>query len=378
MAPTAAPPSAAVVGAGIGGLAAAVALRRAGWEVTVHEQAPALRALGAGIVLSPNAVHALDALGLHDALRDHAALLATSAIRRPDGRTLATLDGARVATRHGAPLLAVGRAELHTLLADALEPGVVRCGSQVADAAALTSTHDLVVAADGLRSPTRTAGWPAASAPVYAGYTAWRALVRTDVPVTGASETWGHRERFGVVPVGDGRLYLFATATVPQGTHAPDGATELAELRRRFGRWHAPVPALLDAVDPATVLRHDVHALPRVPATLHRGNLVLVGDAAHAMEPNLGQGAGLALEDAVALADELARGGATTDALARWDAARRPRAARLLALSARLGRVTQHVGPVAGALRDAAVRATPAAFALRGTDRTMGWRPQAR
>lgn len=367
-------PRAAVVGAGIGGLAAAVALRRAGWDVAVHEQAPGLRAVGAGIALSPNAVHALDALGLHDALREHATTLASSAIRRPDGRMLATLDAAQVTARHGAPVLAVGRAELHTLLAGALPPGVVRCGSPVDDAAALTGTHDLVVAADGVRSPTRTRGWPAEPAPAYAGYTAWRALVRTDVRVTGASETWGRRERFGVVPVGEGRVYLFATATVPAGA-APDGEAGLAELRRRFGRWHAPIPALLDAVDPAAVLRHDVHALPRVPATLHRGNLVLVGDAAHAMEPNVGQGAGAALEDAVALGRSLAQGGTVADALARWEAARRPRAARLLAMSARLGRLTQHTGPVVGALRDAAVSLTPAAVALRGTDRTMGWRP---
>ncbi|WP_370514104.1 FAD-dependent monooxygenase [Cellulomonas sp. JZ18] len=161
----------------------------------------------------------------------------------------------------------------------------------------------------------------------------------------------------------------------PEGGRAPDGATELAELRRRFGHWHAPIPALLDAVDPETVLRHDVHALSAVPAALHRGTTVLVGDAAHALEPNLGQGAGLALEDAVVLAHVLAGGAPVEPALARYTASRRPRAARLHATSGRLGRLTQHTGPVAARVRDAAVRLTPAALALRGTDATMGWRP---
>ncbi len=369
--------SAAVVGAGIAGLATAVALRRTGWSVTVHEQAATLRALGAGLVLAPNAVHALDALGLGDAVRERAVPLAGSALRRPDGRPLSRLDAARLADRHAASVLAIGRATLHGLLADALEPGVVRCGAAVADVAALAGQHDVVVAADGMRSRARTAGWPDAPPPTYAGYTAWRALVRTDVPVTEASETWGHRERFGVVPVGAGLVYVFATATVPADGHAVDAATELAELRRRFGGWHAPVPALLDAVDPAAVLRHDVHALAAVPTTFHRGTTVLVGDAAHALEPNLGQGAGLALEDAVVLAHLLADGAPVEPALARFTAVRGPRAARLHAMSAALGRLTQQTRPVVASVRDAAVRLTPPALALRASDRTMGWRPPA-
>lgn len=368
-------PSAAVVGAGIAGLATALALRRTGWSVTVHERTATLQALGAGLVLAPNAVHALDALGVGAAVRTRATPVVASALRRPDGRALARLDAAALAARLGAPLLGIERGALHALLAEALGTDAVRCGSPVDDAASLTATHDLVVAADGLRSPTRTAGWPRAAAPAYAGYTAWRAVVRTDSPVTEVSETWGRRERFGVVPVGTGSVYLFATATVAAGGHAADGTAELAELRRRFGRWHSPVPALLDAVDPATVLRHDVHALPRVPASFHRGTVALVGDAAHGMEPNLGQGAGLALEDAVTLAHLVAGGEPVERALARYTAARRARASRLVRTSADLGRLTQHTGRIGGTLRDAAVRLTPAAVAARGTHRTMGWRP---
>lgn len=372
------PRTAAVVGGGIGGLATAVALLRDGWSVTVHERAPELAALGAGLVLAPNAVRALDALRIGDAVRERAVRLTGSGLLRPDGRVLSRLDASRLADRHGAPVLAVERAALHALLADAVGPGVVRCGSDVPDARALAPEHDLVVAADGLRSRTRGAGWPEAAAPRYAGYTAWRAVVRTDARITEASETWGHRERFGVVPVGEDAVYVFATATVPAAPHAADGAAELAELRRRFGAWHAPVPALLDAVDPATVLRHDVWALPRVPASLHRGTTALVGDAAHAMEPNLGQGAGLALEDAVVLAHVLAGGDPVDEALARYTALRRPRAAALVAMSARLGRLTQGTSRPAARVRDAAVRLTPAGVALRGSDRVMGWRPPAR
>nr|WP_230685117.1 FAD-dependent monooxygenase [Cellulomonas sp. JZ18] len=212
--------SAAVVGAGIGGLAAAVALRRSGWSVLVHERAASLEALGAGLVLAPNAVHALDALGLGDAVRERGVALTASALLRPDGAPLARLDARRVAARHGAPVLGVGRAALHALLAQALGPDAVRCGWPVRDVGSLLPQHDLVVAADGMRSAARAAVAPAAVTPAYAGYTAWRAVVRTPAAVTEASETWGRRERFGVVPVGDGLVYVFATATVPRaGAH---------------------------------------------------------------------------------------------------------------------------------------------------------------
>lgn len=366
--------TAAVVGAGIGGLAAAVALQRMGWSVTVHERAAAMEPVGAGLVLWPSAVHCVDALGLGKAVRERAATLGGTGLRRPDGRRLAR-TGEALATRHGAPLLGIERRHLQAVLADAVGPESVRFGSEVRDAQVLATEHDLVVAADGVRSRLRAAGWPGDVDPAYAGYTAWRAVVRAEVPVE-VCETWGRNERFGVVPVADGLVYLFATATVPAGQHASDG-DELAELRRRFGGWHEPIPALLDGLHPDAVLRHDVYALPQVPAPLHSGTTVLLGDAAHAMEPNLGQGACLAIEDAVVLAHVLADGAPVGRALARYTAARRPRAVTLSRLSARIGRLTQDAGPVASALRDAAVRLTPARVVLRGSDRTSGWRPPA-
>ncbi|MBX9243701.1 FAD-dependent monooxygenase [Actinotalea ferrariae] len=360
----------------MGGLAAAVALRRTRWAVTVHERAPSLDPLGAGLVLWPNAVHALDAIGLGGAVRESALVLGESALRRPDGRFLSRTDGARISARHGAPLLGIRRSDLHALLTDAVGAEALRLGSEVHDPAALAADHDLLVGADGLRSRVRAAGWPGAQA-AYAGYTAWRAVVRADVPVTGMSETWGRDERFGIVPMPGGWVYVFATATVGPGLRAGDGAAELAELRRRFGRWHAPIPALLDALEPDAVLRHDVDALPRVPARLHHGTTALLGDAAHAMQPNLGQGACLAIEDAVVLAHTLADGAPVERALEHYSALRRPRAVALSRASAGIGRVTQGVGPVGAAMRDAAVRLTPPRLVLRGSDRAAGWSPPA-
>ena len=186
---------------------------------------------------------------------------------------------------------------------------------------------DLVVGADGVNSATRQSVWPDSPAPRYAGYTSWR-MVCPPVPVTEVSECWGRGERFGYAPLPDGRIYVYATANAPEG--ASDGG--LPELRRRFGGWHHPIPALLDAAEAGAVLHHDLYELPPL-TTYTSGAVVLAGDAAHAMTPNLGQGACQALEDAVVLGNVMASG----DGLAAYDRQRRPRTQMIARRSRQVG-----------------------------------------
>ena len=171
--------------------------------------------------------------------------------------------------------------------------------------------------------------------PRYVGYTAWR-LVTPPVPVTETSESWGRGERFGYAPLPDGRVYCYATANAPEGTS--DGG--LAWLRRRFGGWHHPIPALLDAADPDAVLRHDLYELPPLK-TYACGVVVLAGDAAHAMTPNLGQGACQALEDAVVLGSVMASGAG----LSAYDRQRRSRTQMITRRSRRVGAAAQWASP---------------------------------
>jgi 2-polyprenyl-6-methoxyphenol hydroxylase-like FAD-dependent oxidoreductase len=349
-----------VVGAGIGGLSAAIGLRRAGHDVVVLERAPRIDPVGAGITLFGNAMAALDRLGVREAVAARGAAAAYSAILTADGRELARvphdlLEGA----------VALHRGDLQSVLAAAvgdirlgIEAVSVRdCGDHVAVTASDGSEErgDLLVGADGIASVARaTIGNGTLR---YGGYTAWRGISPVPVEAGRLSESWGAGERFGLVDVGGGRTYWFATKNAPEGE--PERDARKAELLRRFGSWHAPIRDVIEATDEAGILRNDVRYLEPL-SRWSDGRVALVGDAAHATTPGVGQGAAQAIEDAVVLAGELAGDRELPEALARYESVRRPRATAVLKLSRRADRAAQLANPLACRLRNAAVRRLPA------------------
>ncbi|MEO3821810.1 FAD-dependent monooxygenase [Plantactinospora sp. B24E8] len=160
-----------------------------------------------------------------------------------------------------------------------------------------------------------------------------------------------------MIPLGDGRVYWFRAVNAPAGQRAPD---ELRAVRDRFGDWHDPIPALLDATPTQAVLRSDIHHLGTPLSTYGRGAVVLVGDAAHAMTPNLGQGAAQAVEDAVVLGAVLDEFGDLPNALLRYDRERRPRSQQIARASYRIGRFGQQPeSRIAVTLRNIMLRLTP-------------------
>ena len=371
--------TAVVVGAGIGGLAAAGALARSGWQVTLLERADRVRPGRTALVLWPNGIRALRALGLGDGLDAIGTPLGESGVRRPDGHWLVQ---PRPVAAHRAPVV-VHREDLHDALIAGLGDRLdIRTGIQVDDvrtggterpavtAGRQSFAADLVVAADGTDSAVRARLAPE-SAVVSSGCTAWRAVIpwyRAPKTLEGrpvGGETLGAGYRFVSMPLGGraaghGGVYWVATAA---GASRPEpAATQLALLRRWFAGWPEPVGALLAATRPEDLVPQEVRELRPLPRAYGfragSGGVVLLGDAAHAMPHHLGQGACLAFEDAATLRSlvaDCAPGAQLAAAVEAYDRARRPRTASVVRQSRRMSAVVQARGRLALRARNAAL-----------------------
>lgn len=368
----------AVIGAGIGGLTAAAALNSDGHRVVVYERRTEPGSLGAGLTLFDNAFGALDAIGCGDAVRavsSNVVARTGGGQRTPAGSWLVSVPPVLAPAVH-----TLHRADLHRALLDSVPESSLRLGQGAAISPAgdgtvtangRTETFDLVVAADGLRSGCRTAlGLDRGVR--YAGCTAWRGVTRDRFDMDGeAGETWGRGRIFGLVPLPDGRAYWFATASTPAGGRSYDEKDCVTEL---FKSWHAPIGACIAATDSGAVLRHDLYDLRRLPVSYVRRRTVLLGDAAHGMTPNLGQGAGQAIEDGAVLALLLRGTGADPDtALARYDRIRRARTKSIWTRSRFMGRVAQTSHPAAATLRDALLRVAPPRLIVRASRDLTRW-----
>lgn len=356
----------AIVGAGLGGLTLALALARAGHRPLLFEQAPVLAEVGAGITISPNATRVLEHLGLKEAVERLGVMPGRQWTQHwQTGEVLRDYErGPELLARYGAGYWHLHRADLHAMLVDALEaaaPGTVRLDHRVVDVTPGGEVRfangwdmggfDVVVGADGVRSIVRARLFPSPPAH-FTGQVAWRGIV----PVERIPERW--RDMPPGIHVGPGRLFMrypvrggslvnYAAFVELEGWEEESWSlrSTIPELLGHFTGWHGLVTAIVEATPPDQLYKWALHAREPLPTWVN-GHVTLLGDAAHAMLPFMGQGAGTSIEDGMVLARALTAY-PPARALAAYEAARRERTAAIQLQSRLLGLQFQGKDPTA-------------------------------
>lgn len=356
-----------IIGAGIGGLLLARALERKRIDYEIFERAPELRPLGAGLIVQANGMRALAEVGLDEPVARHGQELTSASLSSPRGELLNLTSFDFVKAELGMPTIGIQRARLHKLLVEALEARRVQPGKELVRyeersgeidayfADGSSAQGSVLVGADGLHSSVRRQ-LLGDTGLRYSGYTSWRGIASGDgfLPSGRVAEIWGRGARFGMLGVGGGETYWFAVVNAAAGQHEE----ELRHVFDVFRSWTEPVAAVLDATPADRILRTDIH--DRLPvASWSRGHVVLLGDAAHPMTPNLGQGACMAIEDAVVLADCLARAESESAAFADYERRRVPRANRMVEQAYRFGELGRTRSTAGAWLRNLAFKLTP-------------------
>lgn len=366
----------AIIGGGIGGLTLAIALQRRGLPVTVYEAAPEIKPLGAGLALAANAINAFIKIGVGDSVLNAGKVLKLLRIKDERGNVLTETDSEKISARLGViNNFTIHRADLHDVLIRHLLPGSLQLNKRCVDwqrvdkrivlkfADGSTISSDYVIAADGIHSAIRKKLLPAKH-PRYAGYTCWRGII-DHIPAQAdpdeTSETWGIGSRFGIVPLKNDRLYWFACLNAKQNdplmrSYGKEG------LLRRFGHFHAPIRQILESTSEDRIIWNDIIDL-RPLKKFAFDNILLLGDAAHATTPNMGQGACMAVEDASVLATSIDSSASIEHAFAEFETRRIRRTTAVVNKSWNIGRIAQLENRFLIALRNKAIKLTPPSVA---------------
>ncbi|HLW77004.1 MAG TPA: FAD-dependent monooxygenase [Bryobacteraceae bacterium] len=346
----------AIVGGGIGGVAAAIALHQRGCRVTLYERAPEIREVGAGMMLWPNATRVLRKLGVLDELLPLGGRTTNFLVRAQDGRVLMNIP----LGQFDVPGICIRRSDLLAVLLAKLPADAIRLDHEFSRLEQNESSvrlyfktgevaeHSALFGADGIRSRVRAQIFGVIP-PIHRGYIVWRGIARYSGAALDPrcnSETWGRGKRFGILHTGSDRVTWYAAAN----RHEHD-------LLEMFRDWHQPIADLIR--DTEIVLRNP--ALDLAPlGRWSRGRVTLLGDAAHPCTPNLGQGCCMAIEDALTLAKCVAVEGQLDDAFARYERLRRGRTRHIQNRSRLMGRIGQFENRLFAAGRNAVTSLLPA------------------
>ena len=366
-----------IVGAGIGGLSAAIAMQRRGMPVQLYEAASALSPVGAGIVLPPNAMNILERYGLAEQVRGHGAPIESFVMLDRHGRTISKIAARYTQNRGTHQAVAIHRGRLQQVLLDALRPNTLFTGKTLVQ----TSTHadraeaifsdgtkassEFMVGADGIRSAVRKLLFPASTLR-YSGQTCWRGVAALTLPVQWINqftEIWGVGGVFGFAPISETQVYWYATQKV-----VADGSDDTDHIKQMLTDTYAsllePIAALIAHTEVTHIIRNDLIDLAPLKSWA-RGRAVLIGDAAHAVLPNLGQGGAQAIEDSWVLGEMLASSKSCEEAFMRYQKMRLARARKIAGISRNLANISSLCNATMCDIRDALFRRIPAFVTAR-------------
>lgn len=361
-----------IIGAGVAGLATAIGLQQLGRDFVLFEQAPIIKGIGAGFGLAANAMQALTYLGMKDKVAALGHHLDSYQILDDRGDILVAPHTSKLSMKYAQGNFAIHRADLHRCLIAEVAPSQLLLGKranhfvQHADGiviyfedGSLHKTQYLLIA-DGVKSPLRQQLLPESS-PRYAGYTCWRATINnSDIRLSIGSETWGQAGRFGMTPLVNNRIYWYACINSTANNQTL-GRYKVADLLNHFGRYHSPIPMILEQTKDEDLIWSDIMDIKPLKNFAY-GNILLLGDAAHATTPNLGQGACQALEDVAVLMDELAACNDVAQSFKQFEKRRLSRTKYITDTSRSIGQVAQWQHPLAIGLRNKLLKITPNYF----------------
>ncbi|RLU80665.1 FAD-dependent monooxygenase [Streptomyces griseocarneus] len=369
-----------VVGAGIGGLAAAVSLRKAGLDVEVYERASELKAAGSGLSVMSNALAALDTIGVDLGLEKRGAVLEQYHVRTARGRLIREFPFPEIIDRIGVPSVLITRSDLQQALLEAaegipIELGVTAKGFEAhEDGGGVTvrfedgrEAHgDVLIGADGFNSVVRRQLVGPGEPSKDSGYIVWLAIVPFEHPrFTPGSVThyWGSGKRFGLVDMGGGRLYWWGTRNMP-AERSRNWRGGKSEILRSYAGWADEVQKAIRETPEESIIAVPSRDRPFLERW-GKGPVTLLGDAAHPMLTSLGQGSGMAMEDAAVLAKVLGSADDLTRGLRRYEDERRERARGMVAASRGISDFEQSEDPIRRPIRDAYFKFLPASRLTR-------------
>ena len=370
-----------IIGGGVAGLTAAIALQQLNREFAIFEQTKVLKGIGAGFGLAANAMQAFNLLGIKEGVEKIGFYTSSFNILDHKGNILLAPDTQQLQQKYNQDNFTVHRADLHAHLIHLVNENNLHLGKKALSFEQIggvikihfdDGTHHTakyLLIADGVKSPLRQQLLPH-STPRYSGYTCWRATIdNSSIQLKKGTETWGPKGRFGMTPLVGNRIYWYACVNSPANNPLYKQFT-IADLQNHFADYHHPIPTILAETEDTDLIWNDIIDIKPLQHLAY-GNILLLGDAGHATTPNLGQGACQAIEDVAVLVDELKHNKSTIEAFQSFERRRLSRTKYITDTSKRIGEVAQWENPFLIGIRNSIMKVMPSKLAQSNLNKLL-------